>query len=255
MPTSRPLLAVLTALLIATAGCAGLGGTDVQSLDDDELPPGVTGDGVEDADALAAAHAETLTAEPFDAELTLDASFENAGGTENITIAQRSRMSDDGSFRFEVDEDAPGGTVTQTGWSNGTVGVTKVDRGEETRYLRFDPDGAEGHLTDERTLYAYLASGDYEPTSATESDGRTLVTLTADEYVDTGEFGVPEANVSAFEATAVVDLDGRIHSLELSMTYVDQSGTETTIDVTYDSDRRDSVTVERPDWVEDALAE
>jgi hypothetical protein len=102
-----------------------------------------------------------------------------------------------------------------------------------------------------KALAGYLESGDFSVTSV---DGDRVI-LTADGVDEdaAAETGL-SGNVTSYDATAVVDSEGRLRSLEANVTSRTDSG-ESTIEIDYEMTEVGVETVERPAWVDDAIAD
>lgn len=274
MVSTRSVLAI--ALLVLLAGCGGVLGGDGGDGGDgtispsptpgqptptpttegpesvvDSYPAGVTDDGrLTNVSALVAGHHEALADDTYRAELRLEQVQSDGNATSERVSDQTVRVGD-GAYRTDITtERSASPTFEATSWSNGSVAVRRVTVGDDPRYQRLDARRFVAQLSGRETLQGFVALGNYSVERVSGTGGETFVTLTADEYAG----GAGSAEIEAFDSTLVVDGEGRIRELDVHVETL-QNGTSVTVDFHYELTRLGDVTVDRPDWIETALAE
>jgi len=280
---TRRLAALACVLLVATAGCAGIGGQDdttttaptqttaetaeattatATTESAEQLAPGVTTEGVEDARALADAHQSALRDGGFVKHSNATRTNESTTGTWNRTFA----VENESTWRMTTVGD---GVRVAFGVTNGSFDL--YADGEYALWQRVN-DTAENTAYGVRSV---TVDGDGQPIPADqvfESNDferlyeRSLVYSLASN-VDSIEAldgsgaavrlsGVASNPSTAFtrsgdvEFTATVSADGLVQSIELS--YPSENAT-VEHSLSFDTDVGDPV--ERPDWYETALNE
>jgi len=276
---TRTLAALACALLLVTAGCAGIGGqddrtttaptqttaetTDATTTESAErLAPGVTADGVTDARTLADAHRDVLDAGGFVKESTASRTNESATTPRNRTFAVENesvwRLTTSGEG-VSVALDVTSGTYDT--YADGSRVLWRLeDNGTgNTSYgvMSITADGDDLPVPPEQTLEQDNFQSLYE---------RSVVYMLAAnaDSVETldGDEGAVELSGSASDPPTVFTRTGGV---EFAMT-VTGEGLVTAIDLTYPSG---NATVERtitfdtdvtnpvdePDWYKTALNE
>jgi hypothetical protein len=253
----RPLAVVLLVAMIALAGCGGFFGGDDGTMPgpNDETageaayPPGVSSSGLDNATALSAAHNDSLAGESYELTVGQEATYSRDGRNATAGSQRIVSMAGNGTFLLEATNR---GSVArnETVWAEGQTAYVRAERDGEVQYDRRDATQIRPQLSAHGLLGDYLAAGEFEVDSVDQRDGRTFVTLRADEFTG-GAVGDNFENVTAYEATAVVDETGRIHRLTVHI-----EGTREETDVTFDLqvelDENASVDVSRPGWVDEA---
>lgn len=284
---------VLLVILVVFAGCAGLpgggpstdapptpregtptldegtprGGTptldegtpreDLPTLSEGELPAGVTRDGIANATLVTRRNAEVLVETGYVSDLQIDATLSFQGQTRNTTLLQRETVTKGASsFLFQSAQLQAGQTARSTVWSNGSIALLRSVQGNQTQYRRIAPERITSQLAAQQVLADYIGTGDYTISEVSREDGRTLITLTADEYVTQtrAELPAPE-NVSRFESTVVIDSDGRIHNATISLAVERSRSQRFAFALRYKLTKLGDVRVDRPEWVQEALAQ
>lgn len=244
--------AVLAAVLIVTAGCAGVpnGGSQTPvdtpasqgesstpttdtatphqgspapaaTVAERDLPPGVTHDGITNAPALTKTNAGVLAETGYIAELRIDVTRamsdqpRNVSLQQNVSLRQREVVAK-GASRFLFLSQTQGRDRTRvTVWSNGSTTLLRSVQGNRTRYRRIDPGRITSELAAQQILASYLGAGDYTIAGVSRKNGRRLVSLAADDYVrPPGEELPPPENVTRFTSRVVADSEGRIHEMD-----------------------------------------
>lgn len=266
------LATVAVAALLATAGCAGVFGGDgatTPTPDDPggpgtatatdpggdggdggtaagDLPPGVSGDGV-DAAALVAAHEESLLGESFENRLTLDRTQSRGDQSRRQRIVQTNRLGEDGTYLTRFNQTA-GMRIVQTTWGNDSVALSNVTLRDRTQYQRRDPAVVRPNLTASPFVEQFVRMGDY----AVEGRDGATVTLTANGPAADAGMG-PNRTVERYEGTVVVDSEGRIQRMDVEVVVVADGGTRTELTVRFGLVDVGETTVERPGWVPEAV--
>lgn len=274
MARNRALLTVLCVALVLLAGCSGLGGdgtttpvgdgtdgtvtsngteTTATTADGaggtvalDDAPPGISEDGIENVSALLDAHAAAVEAEGADTVTNVSVSAPSSSLTSNATV----RIGADGTITTRTTNDVGAVTAEAYQYTNGSMSAVRQVAPSGERTSAFTAGCYVRQQASVEAFAGYLASGDFAPTSV--DDG--LVTLTADGIdEDAGEEGLT-GNVTAYDATVVVDDEGRVRSFEATVSSVSQ-GAESTIEIDYEMTEVGVDTVERPSWAADAFAD
>lgn len=251
----------LVVAMVALAGCGGVlggdGGGGEETLANDTVdetagnesggdaayPPGVSESGLEDPNALAAAHNESLTGEAYQLNVTQRQRIEQSG--QNVTSAAERTVRTDGEGTFFID--ATSARVNQTVWGNESTAVSRIESGNDTSYQRMDPASLRQQLSGHVLLRGYLEGGNY--TVESTSDGQ--VTLASDEWEGSDAVPLDAENVSAYESTVVVSEDGRVQEMTVHIES-SRENASMAIDVAFELDDDGDVTVERPEWADEA---
>ncbi len=285
--TLTVVVAVLAALAVALGGTAlaGVGGQPALQGNESNgtnatadgnasaLPPGVSESGVDNASTLVAAHEEALSATGYeftfrqnysvetDENQTLPPALADTSAVQNGTVAAGLAP-----FRVhtETERETPNRTVASTVdyWGNESEVAVRAIQENRTQYQTFQRDSnATGEdalgqpsfdavVTKSRILEGVLQSGEFEVAGTEEVDGRTLVTLEATEY--SGTLGVAPENVTAYNATVVVDERGLVHEFEFALASTTRS---IPVELQYGFEVTErEVDVGQPPWVSEAFA-
>ncbi|MFC3477512.1 hypothetical protein [Halobacterium litoreum] len=276
MPTRPSVAAVACALLVVSAGCAGLVGSDGGTTTDatttepspttettseptetsaERLAPGLTRDGVVDAAALADAHRDAVRNHSFTRQSRVERTNDSA------TVSRESTMvaASESHWRWRVTTD---GTPLALGTSNGTF-VQYAD-GEQVVWRLESParenatygvrsisvDGGSepippaqvfpSALYERDLVYSLFGNADVTVERANESAIRVRGTV--------AEMAVDREQVTDVAFAATVTPEGLVESLE--MTY-EQDGA--TVERTVRFERTGGDPVERPGWYDTAL--
>jgi len=281
---TRRLAALACALLLVTAGCAGLGGSNdgsttapTQTTADtpetaepttttesvDQLAPGVTSDGVEDARALADAHFDAVDAGGFVTEFAASKTNESTTGTWNRTFAVENesvwRMTTVGENRV-VAFDVTNGSMDF--YADGEYALWQL-YDAETRNTSYGvrsitiQDGDDQPIPPDQVFgtnnYRRLYERGLVYSLASNVDSVEALDGSEDAVELSGTAGDPPTvftQSSEVEFTMTVTGDGLARSVDL--TY--ESGDATVESaITFDTDVTDPV--QQPDWYETALNE
>ncbi|SDM80915.1 hypothetical protein SAMN04487949_2661 [Halogranum gelatinilyticum] len=258
MELRRVALPVLLASLLVLAGCSGA--SQLSSPDEpteEELPPGVSQDGVDNASTLVDAHSAALNESGYAYRVGLAGSV-NVNDSETSTayetnLTQTSRAEPGGRPAFvtaDVRSAQAGGNQSQTVayWWNDTTTLARFSAGEQTQYAAFDQRPGEGQLyaPDDQYLRQIVGASNFSVSGVDRSGEETLITLTATE-ANASLQGVTEYN-----ATVVVDSEGRIHSARQYAVVESGQGTQT-VDLHYELTATSVETVAQPEWADEAL--
>jgi hypothetical protein len=244
----RPRVALLACLLVVVAGCAAPTG-------ETGPPPGLSADGVTDANALVRAHTDALQSQSFTVRSTM--TMRPTNGSFRVVSNRTWRVDPGDPIRGRVVSsrravgDAPAayaaGPTRVAAWRNGTTTYRRVDRNGTPAYGRvplFDSPVKLNGALQRNALYRLSArrSATVEPV---ERDGRRLYRVTA---------ALNDTAVSSNASmTLLVDTNGVVRTLKTERQVQYRSGKRdisTTVHVT----RVGSTTVERPEWYGAAAA-
>ncbi|WP_435334596.1 hypothetical protein [Haloarchaeobius sp. TZWWS8] len=211
------------AALVLFSGCVGVIGDDTASgpteVDpaDADLPPGVTESGLEDPEALVAAHKETLNREGFvlrghhvfTASSNRDSEEKREYKNESINVT----VAPGGTpllieTRFHDDSAVTSGQI----WANESTNFGRLVHGNNSTVV-----GSKGEpnlkwiqkptKAPVYELYLTLGNPNYTIEKVVERDGHTFTTLVANETVEVGEDGDTRNHTARF----VVDERGIVH--------------------------------------------
>lgn len=247
----RALQLVVLGCLVALAGCTGAlsggdGGAGDPTLDDVTYPPGVSQNGT-NVSALGDAHAEALNGSSF----TLGLELTQNGSTGNQSLAMRAAVG--------ADHDRVSANVSGVGREMATY-LT-----EEKRYVRVTSDGETTYRAVERTpdatklvpssysgatylgQYAGSAHANFTPTGVRVVNGTTLVVLES----DGSNVSAPDANVSHYEATMLVDERGVVHRFEVTVRS-ERDGESLDVSMVMTVSDVNETTVTEPSWLDEA---
>lgn len=247
--------AILVAALLVFAGCTGTTGSDdagtdtttetptetptettrpAPTLDDVEFPPGVSETGVS-ADLLTA-HTLSLSGESFtvDVETTVNGD----ASVTTIRVADGTALATTATPRGE-----------RVAWTNGSGTYSRATENGETSYAVGAETFDRERFSQTRRMETFVEAGAYEPTEVVVRNGTPLVRIEATGLDDatTIERQYGADSVESFDATLLVDEDGRIREMRTSLTLVRGDGTVTQ-STTITTHSVGETTVERPDW-------
>lgn len=240
---------------------AASGRTTTTASDAHTLPPGTNGSGVADADALVAAHRESLNRTSFAFQFSANVSV---GPAVQWTVQRGSverglsplAIHSTSLRRFDDDTTEVGTDL----WANATDVVVRY-RGEGDADLRrYNRSGEAVEAYDETwdhlpradldsqvtqgwLVELALTVGDYRLARTERRDGRLFATFRATE-------SVAAADYTDLNATVVVDGEGRVHAAELAASA--EGADETHLRYEFELTDVGDATVERPDWVDEA---
>ncbi|WP_276280936.1 DUF7537 family lipoprotein [Halorussus caseinilyticus] len=226
----------------------------------ESLPPGLNASGVEDSAVLVEAHRSALNNSSFAFRFRSNVSV----GQSSQWTRQRGTV-EAGKSPLVVHSDSvrnlSGGTtrVATDLWANDTTVVVQYHRQDRTELRRYNRTG--GNVADETWAHLpradldsqvtqswlvelALTAGDFELDRIERRDGRRVAVLRATEAVEA-------TNLTDLNATAVVDEEGRVHSLSLTAAY--EGDDRSRIHYEFELTDVGSVAVERPMWVGAAL--
>lgn len=273
MARNRALLTVLCVALVLLAGCSGVGGDGTATPDGngtvapngtttpaetgdneteetaglEELPPGVSEDGVSDTAALIDAHDAAIA--DRGAVVVTNVTVDSSTGT--VQSNATTTFGADGTIDVERSQSFGASTFEVYQYTNGTISAVRQVTPSVERRSVFTAGGYVERQAGANGLRPYISAGEF---SVVET-GSDTVTLAADGVAtDAGNGSGVGGNFTAYEATMVVDGDGRILSFEADATIATQGG-ETDIAVDYEIVDTDVETAQRPAWVDEALAE
>lgn len=256
----RTLAAVALALLLTLSGCSVLGGgqasptsTTEQGLTTEQAPPGVSAadETLTNSTALLDAHTAALVETGFRYELRTNATIVDQQGETRQVRRQQVTQVAPGATEYAYTTINPGSRFDV--WGNESVQATKFQFGDQVRYRSGDPASA-ASLAGQSVFARYLSSGEWTVTNVTEREGSTtLVALTSTSPpAESGAAPRNATDVRDYEATVVVDEDGRIYRFVAEGTYT-IDGNDGTFRIVYVLRSLEDPGVSRPDWLPKAL--
>lgn len=277
MTRNRALLAVLCVALVLLAGCSGLGDgtatpegddtttpnattvvddpaandTDTNDTDDTgaiaELPPGVSEDGIDDANALLEAHESLLDEQGAVTVTNTTVEAPRGALTSNSTVT----FGADGSIDVRTTTSVGRGSFETLQYTNGSVSVIRQITPQAERQTAFTGSSQVEQQAGLTGVQPILAAGEF---SVAET-GEGSVTLTVDGLADDANEGTSTVgNFTELDGQLVVTDAGLIESLELTVTQ-EVDGDETTSVVDYEVTETGVDSAPRRGWVDEVLAE
>lgn len=277
MTRNRALLAVLCVALVLLAGCSGLGDgtatpegddtttpnattvvddpdandTDANETDDTgaiaELPPGVSEDGIDDANALLEAHESLLDEQGAVTVTNTTVEAPRGSLTSNSTVT----FGADGSIDVRTTTSVGRGSFETLQYTNGSVSVIRQITPQAEQQTAFTGSSQVEQQAGLTGVQPILAAGEF---SVAET-GEGSVTLTVDGLADDANEGTSTVgNLTELDGQLVVTDAGLIESLELTVTRA-VDGDETTSVVDYEVTETGVDSAPRRGWVDEVLAE
>jgi hypothetical protein len=263
------MVALACALLVVSAGCAGLTGSGDGPTTDatppaaastteraEQLPPGVTGSGVENASALAAAHLANVENETFRSRNTIRRTNESGTAYRNATFS----MTTESEWRYTRSQgDAFPSTYLGPRFDAYADGERMLYRIENETGVRY---GVYQHHTDNGTTvppadevfeasYRQFYQRGFVYSLASRAGKATAVgndTVRLTGTADDLDLGSPE--VTNVSVTLTVAADGLVERIHLTFDHANEPATfEQTL--TFATNVTDPV--DRPDWYGTAL--
>lgn len=218
---------------------------------DREYPPGVTADGIENASALLQAHAASVTETGYEYKYRENAS-QTGDGDDFVSVERGAVAAGGTAFERIIEIEQAKSRYTAALWVNESVMLSRTTNGDGTQYnKRYRNDERDSSRPVEQLfrLRRALEHGAFDIADTTTDGDATYVTLTATEYV-----GDESRNVTAFDARLVVDRTGRIHELDIDLSYVDRNGAVMRERHRYELTTQAVTTVQQPSWANEALS-
>ncbi|MFC7134472.1 hypothetical protein [Salinibaculum marinum] len=218
------------------------------------LPPGITSEGIEDLDVLAAAHRRAAADRPL--TIWVDREEPTYDDGWRLTTLDFDLRSNGEEYTVAVSE-GPRDNRTRLGtlYHDGTNSYVKVANRGEPSYRQLSPSEQERGTVPTpprlslELVTKYLSTPTTEMTGTVERDGRTLYRL-----VGTGQPASRSLDgVENYTVTAEVGTDGLVYNLRASYDIVENERRyRKTDEVTYA--RLDATTVTAPAWYERRFA-
>lgn len=229
-------------------GTSGEDGTttgDGPTLDDVAYPAGATADGFDNASAVTQGHRETLAGSGY--ALSLQQATTTGNQSEDISYAARSNPDSErraGSLRTASSENRWFWNATHEHANVTANGQSNVQVRERSG------DFATAHRQDtlSSTVRSVLVSGNFTAVEAVERNGETAVRYELDEYNESAS-GTLRTDTAG--GSVVIGESGVVYDAALSVTGTSE-GSDVSLDLTYEVTGTGDVTVERPDWTDDA---
>ena len=254
------LVAVLFVCLLSFSGCVQPPLADDPTppeVQDGDLPPGVTTDGISNASRLLDAHVSTLNETGWSAHMEMrfrgpHYSFEGVGLlVDGRTITATPEMVEVRTERRRHFEFTAGSrSAIWHSWYDERRELTKLrcPSGEVVYQIRDSPHHLELLTIRGRPILGWLRMGDYDLTAVDRSRNQTLFTFVANEESARGRIDDREF----VNGSVVVDSAGRIHHLESSLRWTTDNGTEVTRRDSYELLEVGVSDLEPPEWAETA---
>lgn len=225
------------------------------------LPPGASGSGIEDAEALVAAHREALNETGFSfrfqANVSVGPTVQWTAFHGTVEAGLSPLLVHSTSVRQFNDDTTEAGTDL---WANATTVVVQYHEEDRTDLRWYNRSNGtaeaydetwgqipradlESQVTQSWLIELALTVGDYHLARTERRDGRLFAVFQASEPV-------AGANFSKLNATVVVDSEGRVHAVELTAS----AEGDDAIRVHYEFELTEvgNVTASQPKWVETA---
>lgn len=250
--------AVAAAALLVLAGCSGVGPSPdptaepAPTTEAPAYPPGVSEDGLENADALVDSHREHVVehgavtnatfrfAAPDDDSVTLvvEETWRATAGLDRIRHTWlHSRVTENGTTeRGRIETYANESVVVARNATNGDATTTAEPR-------EWQEDALRSQVARESDLERALTEGDFRVAATERRGGRVVTTLEA--YSET----LTEDGRQMFAATVEVAESGRVLSLSVTRDAdANTAAARQRTEITWSN----ATTVERPAWADDA---
>lgn len=252
---TRVALPALLALLVVSAGCAGVSQLNSSNEPSEaQLPPGVSQDGVENASALVDAHASTLDESGYTYRAATNHSVDGEKRDYNDSRRQTTRVEAGGlpavaTVETRFSNPNENSTAQYSYWWNNSTAYSRFSNAKTTDYAVLDQPAGVGtpYISDVFSLWELLDEGEFEVSSVDQTLDGTRITLTA-----TGN-STRAQKAATYDATVVVDSQGRIHSATERAVYETDSRTEISR-YRYELTGTGVSSVDQPAWVDEAQA-
>lgn len=280
MNPGRRIGVFLLVLAIVLAGCGGTGGnptattnpstdpatttaalstdtptqTTTASIAIDELPPGVTADGLTDVDAFLTATEETQLQDGYAGTLVIS----NSGAVDS-TVEIRGEYGADGTYSIARTTKTALGDDSTALWSNGSRTFLKQSVGGDPVYSAVDA----GYYRSQTGLFAVLSNyvrfGDFVLNGTVDHEGEEVLRLSASRARPDAATppSFPTADqITNFNGTLLVDQSGKI--LKANVSYrarTETPGEYQTVNLSYRPTAGTVGSVPRPNWVSTATDE
>ncbi|MES3517298.1 MAG: hypothetical protein PPP58_06510 [Natronomonas sp.] len=235
---------VLLCVLAVSAGCAAIVG------DDDAEPPGIEDGELVDGERLFSAHAAAVIDDGVEWESNTTATDRFDGEFTEVRLQQRVTV-DSGGEPYFTQELRSGFTSSRLlGW--GTV---------DERFLLAESPGTDPQVDEREPLDDSTLAGQsplsgplsapHEVMETETQDDRTILTLSSTGQPENSAALLPgdAESIETYGSTIVVDDDGRIHDLEVELTYT-LDGETFTLTRSYEIRSLGDQTIDRPEWAE-----
>lgn len=243
-------------VLLGVGGLAALAGCNEQPAGDDgngetsepedseeidpTYPAGFDENGVTDADEALAGHAAAVADRPVQGqttiELTIPAEDDGEDRVQRLSLTTRADGTGSEYSRIELTE-----STAETYRSGDGLVYTRIDDGENVQYESEEIETPEAVSLD--TFGPALAAADLELEDVSNHEPRRLTYSGTGVLDEDTTFG----DVEDVETRIVVDEGGAIHSFGVAYTVPDGANVEASFEFAYDD-----VTVEEPDWLDEA---
>ncbi|WP_302083053.1 hypothetical protein [Salinibaculum rarum] len=266
---------LLVGVLITTAGCSGLTGTDTtapnedtamgvedsdpstETVTGDNLPAGVTTNGIQNSTKLIDTHIEQLNGTAYRSKIAVNSGYSEldnsssttSSGAEQVNIVEVIEPSED-QHRIDITGiDKNGVRRTSSIWKNGKyLNMDRSDAPQGANYTRTHGMGTANFITSvgKFTAYAYLNSSmqqlNYSVAGMTTVNGQDVVELTATQETQL------DGESAKVESTMHITPDGVILGSTVTTPTKDSPLAE------YEVTDYGSATAEKPEWMQNIPA-
>lgn len=261
---------VLLAICLVLSGCSFLGGTGTPTagpgpgpgsdtatpVDGQVTPPGIENGRVTDLNTLLDAHEAALLETGFETDFQANATNSFRGDVYESRQRQQTIV-EPGAREYRFRTTSLGDGFVANNWGNESTTVIRARIGNTTRY-QIESATGDRLLTNRPVLENYMNATEMTVVGTGQTqDGRQVVRLESEgtptvEELDRGVVPRNATDLRNWTVTAVVDGEGRVLQFRANAEYTLQ-GEDGRLDFEFDVLRMDEPSVERPDWVDEAL--
>ncbi|WP_323192726.1 hypothetical protein [Halostella sp. PRR32] len=265
---NKRILGILAVVvLVSTAGCAGVLGSDdddgddettqkTVGLDDVTYPDGAAEDGFDNATAVADTHRSALSNASYALELSQESAEGNQSQQYDYTVRSNNeskRMVGSTTSVQEMEGSNDPFEIRSVLYENDTHQHRNVTRNGgspqvSVRESRTPFAASHESQTNANLVQNLIAAGNYSATEAVQRNGTTLVRYELNEFNGTAG---SDLNVSNAEGYILVSEAGVVYEAQVSIEGT-SGGTELSSAIEFEVTQVGDVTVERPSWVDDA---
>lgn len=232
------------------------GTTPSVSASSEQVPPGVTANGIENSTALVSAHRRTLVETGFVAVIQRTSRIERGGRTRQFrSVRRHSTESGLSRFYLQARSQTPRGTVETASWGNESVLLLRTRQRNRTRYSSKPRQSfnATEVLTASNIVRRAARMGTYTVSRTEQRNGTTMVRLDATAFAGAADIRpLRGANVTSFEATMMVDSRGVVRALAVRINASTARG-KIQLYTAYRITKQGDVRVPRPSWLAEAM--
>ncbi|WP_435335376.1 DUF7537 family lipoprotein [Haloarchaeobius sp. TZWWS8] len=237
----KAIASVAVVALVVLGGCVGSIGTiDSANAETTAYPPGVSASGIDDLDALLAAHEEVLYSNGYELTIGVETTTKDETTTAGTTVLSTA----DGAFLLTGTESGGENSFERVVYSADETAYERLTTDGETVYSGYNVEAVYDELSGYDLLTGVLGAVPYEVES---SNGGTTVLTASDVNIGTDQ------NVVTASSTVTVRDDGLVESLKT--TIESDSGDDATKTTITLSVKTGDVAVSEPAWVSSKRSE